>query len=246
MRTREIPPLISTMAFDLRHSRRSLLRSPSLSAAMLLVLTLGIAANTTIFSVMQEVILRPLPYSDPARLVIAWERDPSLGEPAASRAINSWKNLEQWKQRNHSFTGLEAFRWATFDVTGHDRPLQVTAARATVGFFNLLGVNAQLGRLFVPTDATGERVVVLTDVFFRNHFKDSSSTLEQTILLNGEPYLIIGVLPANFRLPAVWQGATELKPDVWVPLPEPKSTAELEERRLLVIGRLRQDITVAQ
>jgi len=213
---------------------------------MLLVLTLGIAANTTIFSVMQEVILRPLPYSDPARLVIAWERDPSLGEPAASRAITSWKNLEQWKQRNHSFTGLEAFRWATFDVTGHDRPLQVTAARATVGFFNLLGVNAQLGRLFVPTDATGERVVVLTDVFFRNHFKDSSSTLEQTILLNGEPYLIIGVLPANFRLPAVWQGATELKPDVWVPLPEPKSTAELEERRLLVFGRLRQDITVAQ
>lgn len=213
---------------------------------MLLVLTLGIAANTTIFSVMQEVILRPLPYSDPARLVIAWERDPSLGEPAASRAITSWKNLEQWQQRNHSFTGLEAFRWATYDLTGHDRPLQVPAARATVGFFNLLGVNAQWGRLFVPADATGERVVVLTDVFFRNHFKDPSSTLEQRILLDGEPYLIIGVLPANFRLPAVWQGATELKPEVWVPLPEPKSAAEREERRLLVFGRLRQDITVAR
>jgi len=246
MRTRQIPPLISTLPLDLRHSWRSLVRNPSLSAAMLLVLTLGIAANTTIFSVMQEVILRPLPYSDPARLVMAWERDPSLAEPGASRALTSWKNLEQWKQRNHSFTGLEGLRWGSYNLTGHDRPLQVDAARATAGLFNLLGVNAQFGRLFVPTDATGERVAVLTDKFFRDHFQDSSSTLEQTILLDGEPYLIIGVLPANFRLPAMWQGATELKPEVWVPLPEPRSAAELEARRLLVFGRLRQGITVAQ
>src|SRR5215471_5197955 len=110
MRTKERASPVSPFVFDVRHSFRSLIRHPSLSVAMFLVLTFGIAANTTLFSVMQEVLLRPLPYSDPGKLVIAWERDPSLAEPWTSRAFPSWRILEQWRLRNHSFTGLEAFR----------------------------------------------------------------------------------------------------------------------------------------
>src|SRR5437867_812679 len=175
MQTREFRALISAITFDLRHSLRSLLHNPSLSVTMLLVLMVGIAANTTIFSVMQEVILRPLPYADPGRLVMAWERNPSLGEPAASRAVPAWHVLEQWRQRNQSFADLEAFHWTSYNLTGHDKPLRVNAARATPGFFNLLGVNAQFGRLLMAADATGERVAVLSNKFFRNHFHDSAS-----------------------------------------------------------------------
>jgi putative ABC transport system permease protein len=246
MRTREIRPLISAFAFDLRHSLRSLTRNPSLSSTMLLVLTLGIAANTTIFSVMEEVILRPLPYRDPSQLVMAWERDPSLGEPASSRTPPSWKTLEQWKLRSHSFVGLEAFDRVSYNLTGRDRPLRVTAERATSGFFDLLGVDAQFGRLFLPIDATADRVAVLSNNFFRDHFRGPSEALGQTILLDGEPYEIVGVLPATFHLPAMWQGITEFKPDVWVVHPNPKSAPELEARNLLVFGHLRSGVSVEQ
>lgn len=246
MRTREIRPSISAFAFDLRHSLRSLIRSPSLSGAMLVVLTLGIAANTTIFSVMQEVLLRPLPYMDPGRLVMAWERDPSLGEPGASRAAPSWRVLQEWRRRNHSFQGLEAFDRSNYNLTGREHPLRVTGERATPSFFRLLGVNAQFGRLFLPEDANSQHVVVLSYSFFRSNFRDSASAIGQKILLNAEPYEIIGVLSADFHLPAMWQGITEFKPDLWVPLPEPKTAADLDARRLLVFGRLRDGVTAEQ
>jgi predicted permease len=213
---------------------------------MFLVLTFGIAANTTLFSVMQEVLLRPLPYSDPGKLVIAWEHDPSLAEPWTSRALPSSRILEQWRLRNHSFTGLEAFRPINYNLTGRERPLRVESARATPGLFQLLGVNAQFGRTFMPTDNTNPHLAILSSEFFRDHFHEAASALGQTILLDGEPYEIIGVLPASFRLPAIGQGYTLFKPDVWVPLPDPKSTPDLDARRLVVMGRLKQGVSVEQ
>jgi putative ABC transport system permease protein len=246
MRTKDSASPVSPFVFDVRYSFRSLIRHPSLSAAMFLVLTFGIAANTTLFSVMQEVLLRPLPYSDPGKVVIPWERDPSLGEPWASRAFPSWRILDQWRLGNHSFTGLEAFRPISYNLTGRERPLRIDSARATPGLFHLLGVNAKFGRTFLPTDTTNDHLAILSIQFCRDHFHDAASALGQTILLDGEPYEIIGVLPASFRLPAIGQGNTLFKPDVWVPLPEPKSTPDLDARRLVVMGRLKQGVSVEQ
>jgi putative ABC transport system permease protein len=238
---------ISTSVFDLRHAVRSLVRNPTLSTIMLLVLTTGIAANTTIFSVFNEVLLRPMPYSDAESLVMAWERNPALGEPLpGSRVIASWKNFEQWRYRSHSFTALEAFDQFSYNLTGLKTPLRINGARATTGFFNLLGVDAQMGRVLLPGDVANDHVALLSDKFFRAHFSGSLNILGQTILLDGEPYEIVGVLPSKFHLPSMWQGITEYKPDLWVPLPRAQSADALETRRLFVFARLRRGVALEQ
>lgn len=237
---------------DVRHSFRTLLRAPAFSFIVILVLMLGIGATTTIFSVVNTVLISSLPYGDPKGLVMVWERNPALGEPLpGSRIPAAWNNFDQWRTQNKVFQGMEAFDRASFTLTNVDKPEQLTAARATPGFFRLLEVDAQLGRTFdAGEDAPGaNRVALITDAFFDTHFGRDRSALGKTLTLDGVPYTIIGVLPAKFHLPAMWEGLTEYKPAVWTPLPA--VTAQdmpdaMVRRRLLVTARLRPGVTLEQ
>lgn len=240
------------MLTDIRQAFRTLLRAPAFSGIVILILTLGIGATTTIFSVVHTVLISSLPYADPQNLVMVWERNPALGEPLpGSRVPAAWKNFEQWRAQNQVFEGIEAFDRTNFNLTNVDKPEQLVAARATPGFFHLLQVDAQIGRTFNSGEdiAGANRVAVITDGFFESHYGRDRSVIGSTMTLDGVPYSIVGVLPAKFHLPSLWEGLTEYKPVVWVPLPAVTATDAQDaqiRRRLLVTARLKPSVGLDQ
>ena len=230
---------------------RVLAHAPSFALTVILVLALGIAVNTAVFTIVDQVLLNPFPYEAPNRLSMLWESNPALGELASSRVPVAWTNFEAWRTQNHSFAALEAIQVPLgYNLTGVKIPESLVAARATPGFFPMLGINAAVGRTFLPgDDSPGTNpTVVITYSFSLKHFP-SSSPLGQRLLLDGRPHTIIGVLPSKFRLPAFFAGISEYRPDIWVPLPavsinDPPQTTK--RRRLLVFGRLKPNISLPE
>lgn len=232
----------------LLYSIRSLSHEPLLSLTLVALLGFGIAASTTIFTVMDQVLLAPLPYRDPARIVMLWETNPKFPEPAGSHIPAARDNFDAWRRDTHSFEAIEAYQQASSNLTGLGSPEHLNVARCTAGFFSMLGVRPQEGRTFLSeAEAEGQNhVVLLSDPFFRKHFQDSDP-LGRVLLLNGIPYTIIGLLPKNFHLPNIFQGLSEYKPDVWVPLP-PISANDpplaSRRRNLLVYARLKENYSI--
>src|SRR5579863_1724471 len=233
------------------HSLRALFRAPAFAAVVITVLALGVAASSTIFTLVDELLLNPFPYRHPNQLVMIWETNPARGGIAAQRVPVASINFDAWRTENHSFQAMEAAEiYISYNLTGFSVPEHLTAARATSGFFQMLGVNAALGRTFLPGDDTpGESTeVVVTYNFAQKHFVDQSP-LGRTLLLDGAPYTVIGVLPRQFHLPAFFGGISEYKPDIWVPLPQITSSdpPQLERsRRLMVCARLREGESLAE
>ena len=242
-----------TMLFGrpLRYSLETLRRSPAFAIAAIVVLTLGIAANTIIFTLVDELLLNPFPYRQPDKLVMIWEANPARGGIAATRAPVAWANFHTWQAQNHAFEAMEAYEiFLGYNLTGRAAPEHVTAARATPGFFTMIGVNAAQGRTFLAGDDTpnGNPTVLLTYSFARKQFGDINP-VNQRLLLDGAPYTITGVLPKQFHLPAFFEGVSEYKPDIWLPLPAVSATdpPDLAKRRRLVVwGRLKPDVSLAQ
>jgi predicted permease len=231
-------------------SIRSLLRTPSFAVVVVLVLTFGIAASTTIFTLVDELVLYPFPYRDPTRLLMIWESNPALGAVAATRVQAAWNNFEAWRTQNRSFEAVEAFQInIENNLTGLKNPESLRVARSSPGLFAMLGVSPVLGRTFLPGDDTpGNHTVILTQAFSANHF-GNSDPLGRTLLLDGVPHSIIGVLPREFHLPALFEGSTEYKPDVWLPLAKVANTDPpqlAKRRRLLVCARLNPGISITQ
>ncbi len=236
---------------SIAYSLRGLIHAPSFTATAIVVLALGIAANTTIFTLVDELLLNPFPYRDPQRLVMIWEANPARGGMAAQRTPAAWSNFEAWRTENHVFDGMEAYEiFLGYNLTGQQTPEHVSAARATPGFFNMIGVNAAQGRTFLWQDDTpnAPRIVLLSEKFTTKHFP-AQNPLGQRLLLDGAPHTIVGVLPKNFHLPAFFEGLSEYKPDIWLPLPkvaanDPPQLAT--RRRLVVWGHLRPTVSLAQ
>lgn len=235
----------------LPHSFRSLLRAPLFFTSMVAVLALGIAISTTSFTLVDQLLLNPFPYRTPDELVMVWEANPSLSGITAKRVPAAWTNLQAWQQQNHSFQALEAYQQSVgFNLTGLKIPERLTAARVTPGFFSMLGMNAALGRTFLPgEDQPGANPsVILSYTFWTTHFGDTSP-LNQKLLLDGVPYDIIGVLPNQFHLPALFEGISEYKPDVWVPQTKVSATDDPQMakwRRFRVCGRLKPGVSLDQ
>jgi putative ABC transport system permease protein len=231
-----------------RYAIRSLVRDPAFIFVAIVVLSLGIAANTSAFAVIDQVILDPLPYRDISRLVMVWESNPLLGEPAGSRVPAAWTNLAQWQLQSHSFERIEAFEQVNFNLTGLKVPEHVTGAHATSGYFQMLGVEPSHGRTFTAKDAQpgADPVVVVTEAFSRAHYA-SDDPIGKKLLLNGIPYVIVGVLPKNFHLPLFFQGSFEIKPVVFTPLPLPTANdASTKTRQLFVSARLKSNVAITQ
>ena len=230
----------------LLYSIRTLSRERFLSLTLVALLGFGIAAGTTIFTVMDEVLFAPLPYRHPARIVMLWETNPKFPEPAGSHIPVARDNFDAWRRDTRSFEAIEAYQQASTNLTGLGNPEHLNVAKCTAGFFSMLGVRPKEGRAFLPQDeAEGQNQVILSNSFFRKHFQ--ADPVGRVLLLNGAPYTIVGVLPREFHLPNIFQGLSEYKPDVWVPLP-PISANDpplaSKRRNLLVYARLKKNYSI--
>ncbi len=227
---------MQTLVNDLRFAFRSLLRSPGLVAVAALSLALGIAVNVTIYAAVDILLLRPLPFAEPHRLVHPWSANPSRGWDQTSVSLADFRD---WREQSRTMT-LAAYRGASFNLSDdQEDPIRVTGARVSPGFFSILGVVPQLGRSFGPDEeVTGkDNVVVLSDEFWRRRFQGDSGVVGRSLKLDGLVVTVVGVMPAGFAFPANTQ-------DVWTPQPlveEPR-----DSRYLRVLGRLAPGATMSQ
>jgi len=224
---------------DAKYALRSLQRSPGFVAVAVLSLALGIGANTAIFSVVDAVLLRPLPYADPEKLVMVWEEASFAGFPRNTPAP---ANYADWKAQNRVFQDVAATEGRTFNITGDGEPERIAARGVTANFFSLLGVSPILGRTFLPEeDEPGAgRVVVLSHTLWQNRYGRDRGVLGRKILLNGEPYAVVGVMPAGFQ----FRDDERL---LWVPIAfTPQDLAVRSGHYLNVVARLKPGVSMTQ
>jgi putative ABC transport system permease protein len=215
-----------------------------------MVLALGIGANSAVFSVVDAVLLRHLPYPQPERLVMVWEKNPTLGAFIGDRVPVALSNFLEWARRATQFEAIGGFEDANLNLTSGPEPERIEGARASANFFEVLGVLPRLGTTFSSAagDANRSRVVVLTNGFFKKHFGGESNVLGQTLTLNDLVYTIVGVLPPEFHLPASREGSDQRNPQLWIPYDgsEKDNKTEFNRRKMLVFGRLRENTSLAQ
>jgi predicted permease len=234
---------------DLRYSCRTLLREPGFTAVALLTVALGIGANTAIFSIVNGVLLRPLPYAEPERLVALREVLPAFAQSYPTLPASAW-HFTQWQQRATSFERLAAIDPGSMTLTGSGEPEHVDSMRASASLFDMLGVRPALGRAFVPgEDQQGkERVAVLSDSLWRRRFHADPAILGRTIQLESQPFTVVGVLPRWFQFPSLRVlevgKINAAAPEVFVPLAfDKEELGELMGRfNYNVIGRLKRGI----
>ena len=226
---------------DMRFSLRTLRRNQAFSAAAIVVLALGIGANTAIFSVVHAVLLRPLPFDDPSNIMQVWHVPPAKSFPGMTMFSVSPANYLDWQSQSSSFEQMAAYGFRSFTVGGKERPEAIQAAAVSSDFFALLRVAPLLGRTFTPDeDRPGEgHVVVLGYNFWRDHFASDRNILGRGILLDGETYSVVGVMPETFRFPS-WG-------KIWVPLAWTNETRAVRgNHNYLVISRLKKGVDIRQ
>ncbi|HEX4946358.1 MAG TPA: ABC transporter permease [Blastocatellia bacterium] len=222
---------------DLRYAVRMLRHQPLFTLVAVLTLSLGIGANSAIFSVVDAVLLRPLEFTDPDKIVRLWETLPGGGTGTVSPP-----NLKDWREQNDVFTQIAAYTTPNYNLQNYDSPEQVAGAAVTAEFFDVLGIAARLGRTFRAGEdqAGNHRVVVLSDSLWRRNFAADEQIVGKTIALNGENFTVIGVMPSGLHYPA---RLTKL----WTPfVPTQNQLQNRGSHFLSVIARLKPNTTVAQ
>ena len=222
---------------DLRYGLRTLVASPGFTAVAVLTLALGIGACTAIFSAVNVLLLRPLPYADPDRLVIICEESRDLPEMSVA-----YPNFLDWQAQSRSFERLAAFRFISLNVTGGEAdPERVDARSVTSGFLRTLGAPPAIGRDFAPEDDRpgAEPVAILGSGFWKRRFAADSGVVGRNILLDGRSYTVIGVAPARLRFIG--------EPDLWTPLglSADRFMERGEHPGIYVVGRLAPGVTLA-
>jgi predicted permease len=199
-----------TFGYDLRHALRLLVKQPLTTATVLVTLAFGLGVNTAMFAVVHAVLLRPLPYQDPERLVMVWEQRPA--EDNFTNPVSPADFLD-WGAMSQSFDGVAAYYASTVDLTGAGDPVQLTLGGVTAPFFDVLGVAPALGRFFHPgEDVLGQhRVAVLSHRIWQQRFGRDPSIIGRSIVLNGVPNVVIGVLRSDFEFPGE-------SVDIWAPM----------------------------
>ncbi len=229
---------------NVRYTLRLLRKSPGFTAVAVLTLALGIGANTAVFSVVDAVMLRPLPYADPGRLVSLWEINE---QRQGTRNSVAPANLVDYVRANRSFDGLAGFASSSMSLTKAGAPEQLLGESVTWNLLATLGASPVLGRSFLPVeDRPGrEHVVILTDALWRGRFAADPSILGRSIVLNGEPYDVIGVMPAGFQ--PLTQFRSTVAVTFFVPAAYPDELlANHGDHEINVVGRLKPGISLAQ
>ncbi|MFL6227896.1 MAG: ABC transporter permease [Pyrinomonadaceae bacterium] len=227
---------MGTVWQDFRYAARTLRKNPGFALVAIFTLALGIGANTAIFSVVNAVLLRPLPYPDADRLV-----DLSETYPGGFGSV-SVPNLEDWRWQTNAFEGIAAYTFRAFSLQGGDSPERLTGERVSANYFDVLGVRPQFGRAFAPEEerAGSDHVVVLSDALWRRDFAADPRIVNRTIPLNGENYTVVGVMPpvANALYKTV---------QVWAPLVfSDDERTDRGNHLYLSVGRIKPGVTVEQ
>ncbi|HEV8431380.1 MAG TPA: ABC transporter permease [Pyrinomonadaceae bacterium] len=237
---------MNTLLQDIRFGLRMLLKSPSISIVATIALALGIGANTAIFSVVNAVLLRPLPFPDPDSLVALFETDTQRGQ---QRGSHSYPNFMDVRAQNTVFEHVSTYHGSDYIMTGRGEPARLQGAVVTTDLFPLLGVQPMLGRTFLPDEdkptETG-RVVILSHALFQQRFGGDPSILNQSITLEGISFTVVGVMPPSFEFP-IQNDPVEL----WTTIAGDASgdepiTVQRGAHFLNVIGRLKPGVTQEQ
>ena len=231
---------------DIRFGLRMLLKSPGVSIIATIALALGIGANTAIFSVVNAVLLRPLPFPNPESLVSVFETDQKRGYMKGS---HSYPNFFDLRDQNTVFQHVASYYSGNFIMTGHGEPVRLGGAVVTADMFPLLGVAPLYGRTFVAEEdkpSESGRVVILSQQLFQRRFNSDQSLLNQTLTLDGRPFTVIGVMPASFEFPIQNEPV-----DLWTTIAgdgagKSPVTAQRGAHFLRVIGRLKPGVTEDQ
>lgn len=229
--------MMGSFLHNLRYSARSLVKRPGFSAAVVLVLGLGIGGTAALFSVIDSVLLRPLPYRNPDELVVLWQNDLARDNPEDSISIPDFFDL---KEQQKIFTHLAPHRFWRWSMSAPDRePEQVVGGQVSAEFFSALGVEPFLGRNFLPEEDRpgGEKAMILDHRFWRSRFGGDPGAVGRTVEMDEVPYTIVGVLPPTFVSP------TGLDEVVWLPLQPDPASAPRQIRWLRGIGRLGTGVT---
>jgi len=230
---------METLLKDFRYGVRSLLQRPGFAAVAILTLALGIGANTAIFSVVNAVLLRPLPFADPDRLVMYWEDASFAGFPRNTPAAANYVDI---KTQNQVFEGMAAANRRSFNLTGDGEPEKVETYAVTADFFPLMGVQPALGRAILPEeDKPGaNRVVMLSNGLWQKRYGGDANIVGRQLLLSGEKYTVVGVMPAGFQF-------LDSKVGLYVPIAfTAQDLASRGRHYLEVVARLKPGVTVAQ
>ena len=240
-RDRRSLPFLDTLAQDVRFGLRVLRKNPAFTLVVVLTLALGIGVNTAIFSVVNAVLLRPLSFRDPDRLVTLSQTNTARN---AQPEDLSPANFLDWRDDAPAFDGLVAMTYWSFDYSGKGEPEAFTGELVTKDFFQLMGVAPALGRAFLPEEYEPgkDRVVLLSHGLWQRRFGGDPAVVGQTISLRDQSYLVVGVLPHDFHLP--WIGADR---EVFAPLAfSPQARQWRTATYLQVVGRLKPQVTLEQ
>src|SRR6476646_8630680 len=233
--------LFGDLTQDIRYALRVLAKNPAFTIIAVIALALGIGANSAIFSVVDAVLLRPLPFKHPEQLVMVWENAAHLGFP---RNTPSPANFLDWQKQAQSFTGIAAMAERSFNLTGVGEPERLEGRRVSANLFELFGVTAMLGRTFVPEDdKPGTHVVLLSHSLWQRRFGSDPAVIGRALTLNGESYTVVGVMPRLVQLP----GYENVNDQLWVPIAfPPEEAAQRGNHFLEVIARMKPGVTLKQ
>ncbi|HEX8459368.1 MAG TPA: ABC transporter permease [Pyrinomonadaceae bacterium] len=232
-------PGIESFIQDARFGTRMLLKNPGFTVVSVIALALGIGANSAIFSVVNTVLLRPLPYPDPDQLVMVWEDDTKGGYPRDTPAA---ANYIDWRDQNGVFEGMAAVAEQNFNLTGKGEPERLEGRRVSTNLFSLLGVEPRVGRAFLTEeDQPGRnRVVIMSHGLWQRRFGSNVNIVGQTLTLNGESYVVVGVMPSHFQFPS-------REDELWVPIAfTPQEAVNREKHYLEVVARIKPGVTLEQ
>jgi putative ABC transport system permease protein len=230
---------LEQLTHDLRFGMRMLTKRPGFTLVAIITLALGIGANTAIFSVVNTVLLQPLPYKDPDRLVMVWEDDTRHGYPRDTPAA---ANYIDWRDQNQVFEGMAAIADLSFNLTGIGEPERIDGNRVSANLFDLLGVEPQLGRAFSPEEDQpgGNRVVIMSHGLWQRRFGSDINIIGTPLTLNGVSFTVIGVMPLRFQFPGPQN-------ELWIPIAfNSREAANRGRHYLRVVARTKPGVTLQQ
>ena len=231
------PRIMDAILKDLRYAARTLLKSPGFTLVAVITLALGIGANTAIFSVLNGVLLRPLPYPKSDDLVFLSERDQQM-----KRLFIAWPNYLDWRAQNQVFESIGAYNRDSYNLAGAGEAQRLLAGQVSADLFSTLRVNPVLGRLFHHDEDQpgGPLVVILSYGLWQRTFGGDERIINRAITLNNQPYSVIGVMPPGFDFPA--------RADIWVSAGQLSASWQHRNNHpgLYAVARLKQGVTIAQ
>lgn len=239
---------MSTILLDLKFAFRQLRKSPGFSLTAVLMLAFGIGATTAIFSIVEGVILRPLPFPESDRLMVLADRIQGADVGGSGEAGTTSLDIRSYSRDTHSFAALGGYQYGGFELSGSGDPAQVNVARMTAGVFPTLGVAPLLGRVYTQQeDDQSQQVVVLSYATWQSRFHGDPAILGTKILLDRKPYVVTGVMPRNFEFPLTAGHLSRV--ELWVPMsfqPSELTPTAAGNWSYQMVGRLKAGVTPAQ